>query len=1032
MRGDGQGLRHLSWRGMYSATDDRVNDFYLPALGQAVQYDRLVGYWRSSSLLVAATGIARLARRKGRIRLIAGADLTEDDITAIRDGQPLEATVARRLMDAPDEAEDVVAAHRWEVLAWMLREGILEIRIGVPIDEQGELLSPAHAQRIFHSKYGILTDANGDQLVFSGSDNESAQGWRRNHETFHVFKSWGPAETWQEHGRPSIEDFDRHWAGELPEWRVIEFPDEARDHLLRRAPAGDDWIPPLDPQEPQRQHALEELRELRDAPGAGGGSGVGFVTLPIEPWPHQTSIAGRVLATWPRSYLLADEVGLGKTIEAGLIIRELLLTGKAQRILLLVPASVLRQWQEELWEKFCLDVPVYDGSMFRSVDGRPAPGPSGSNPWSAHPVTLASSHLARMRSRRQQLLAAAPWDLVLVDEAHHARSRGEAGKAGANQLLQLLREMREAKVWKAVLLATATPMQMNTHEVYDLLDILGLPGRWGGSAGEFEAYYRQLAEEDPKARDWLLLRTMLADYLAQPVDPNPIVHDRVRAASGPFRMLVETLHVYSVTGADIAARPPEQQQLIDQWLRANTPIRDRAFRTTREALREYQRLGILDAGQSIPKRQIDDRFIPLGPDEDTLYQRIDDYISRYYEAYNRATETKPLGFIMTVYRRRLTSSLYAVRQSLQRRLDTLRADAAVDTLLDEDDRYALEHSVVFDADTVSEAARRYGDEAEELTEFLAALDVAIPTDTKVQQLTDDIREAFEKGHRTVVVFTQFADTLTWLRDQLQGTYGEQIACYTGAGGSRWDRDERSWVRLEKSEVKELFRRGDEVRILLGTDALSEGLNLQTCDRLINYDMPWNFMRVEQRIGRVDRIGGQPTVYVTNYFYRDTVEEQIYTGIREDAQWFDQVVGPAQPVLSRVESVIQDLAMRSPGDARRQAIEEELAAVRRAIAEAADRPLTLDDIDVDQPDAGGYAHRPRMDLAGIERILTSNVCTEARMEGHSTYPRTYTVALQDGACTVTFDRAVYERHADLDFMTYGQPVFEQLLAESIDG
>ena len=104
----------------------------------------------------------------------------------------------------------------------------------------------------------------------------------------------------------------------------------------------------------------------------------------------------------------------------------------------------------------------------------------------------------------------------------------------------------------------------------------------------------------------------------------------------------------------------------------------------------------------------------------------------------------------------------------------------------------------------------------------------------------------------------------------------------------------------------------------------------------------------------------------------------------------------------------------------------------SIAEAADRPVTLDDIDVEQPAGGGYAHRPRMDLAGIERILTSNVCTEARMEGHSTYPRTYTVALQDGACTVTFDRAVYERHADLDFMTYGQPVFEQLLAEAIDG
>ena len=1027
------GFQSLQLRGRYRGFEDRVNDFYLPVLGKAVRYDRLVGYWRSSSLIVAATGIARFARRQGTMRVIAGAELTEADIEAIRGGQPLEDAVARRLIEAPDEAGDIVADHRWEVLAWMLQKGFLDIRIGIPVNEQGELLSPGAASPLFHSKFGILEDAVGDRIVFSGSDNESARGWRDNHETFHVFRSWGPAETWTEHGKPTVEDFELHWSGKLPQWRVIEFPDEARDHLLRRAPAATDWIPPDDPEKrPDLVKAVEELRQLRDAPAAGGGSGVGFVTLPIEPWPHQSSIASRVMATWPRSYLLADEVGLGKTIEAGLVVRELLLTKKAERILLLVPASVLRQWQEELWEKFCLDVPVYDGNTFRQVDGQQKPVPSGVNPWSAFPVVLGSSHLARMRSRRPQILAAGPWDLVFVDEAHHARSRGLAGSRGANQLLQLLRAMSKAGAWRALLLATATPMQMNTHEIYDLLDLLGLPGRWGWSSGEFEGYYRQLAEPDPKARDWPALRAMLADFLGQPAEPNPIIHDRVRAEPGPFRMLVENLHKIPVTGAAIAARSRDQQLLVDAWLRANTPIRDRAFRTTREALREYQRQGILSSEQGIPIRRVDDRFIEFEREEGELYERIDSYISRYYEAYSRTKATKPLGFIMTVYRRRLTSSLYAVHQSLKRRLETLQSDAAADALLDEDDRYALEHSVAFDSETLSEAARRYGDEAAELSAFLTALEVAIPTDSKVQQLADDIREAFENGHRTVVVFTQFTDTLSWIRDQLSATYGDQIACYSGEGGSRWDRSSRTWERLSKQEVKELFRRGEEVRILLGTDSMSEGLNLQTCDRLINYDMPWNFMRVEQRIGRIDRIGGLPRVHITNYFYKDTVEEQVYTGIRDDAQWFDQVVGPAQPVLGRVEAVIEELAMRASGEARRQAIEEELESVRRAIAEAADRPVSLADIEVDRPTGGGYAYSPRMTLDRMEGALAENPRTGIHMEPHPDLPHTYTVALGDENHLVTFDRAVYEREPGVAFMTYGHPVFEKFLADAING
>ena len=488
-----------------------------------------------------------------------------------------------------------------------------------------------------------------------------------------------------------------------------------------------------------------------------GGTGVGFVTLPIEPWPHQDAIASRILETWPRSYLLADEVGLGKTIEVGLVVKELLLTNRASKILLLVPASVQRQWQEELWEKFCLDVPSFEGGRFIDAQRDDVSAPQGSNPWSAFSVVLASSHLARRQDRRQQVLSAGPWNLVVVDEAHHARRRGIGGAEGANQLLQLLREMKGAGSWEALLLATATPMQMATAEVFDLLHVLGLPGRWASSPEIFEAYYRQLAQPDPKARDWSLMRTMSADFFRQPADPNQVALDQVRRElPGPDRLLVESFHRINLTGSQIAGRSSKTRQVLDGWLRANTPLRDRVYRTSREALREYQRQGILSIDLNIPRRRVDDRMIDFATKEEVeLYERIEDYISRYYEAYNKDKKTKPLGFIMTVYRRRLTSSLYAVHNSLTRRLRALREQASLEELLDDDDRYTLEHSVLFDPDDLEgDLAKRYGEEIAELESFIGDLEHQIPHDTKVQRLSADIHQAFLDGHRTVLVFTQ--------------------------------------------------------------------------------------------------------------------------------------------------------------------------------------------------------------------------------------------------------------------------------------
>jgi len=1024
----------LPIKASYTAADDRVNGFFVPVLSHSVSYDRVTGYFRSSSLASVARGLARFVSNGGIMRLIAGAELDEADVRAIDEGEPLGDVVARRLMTDPLEGESIIAEQRLETLAWLVREGRLEIRIGVPTDHLGRPLRRDQTNRYFHAKYGVFTDGNGNRLAFEGSNNETQAGVEDNYEAFSVFPSWKEA-VWAWNGQGVAGRFEQHWNGSLGgDWAVVNLPDAVAERLVERvkhavAP------PPRDPEEKQPDHDVAQnktrLEFLKAAPTLNGGSGVGYVTSGVEPWPHQLSIARRAVDTFPRSYLLADEVGLGKTIEAGLILRELLVTGKAKTALLLVPASVIRQWQEEIEEKFSLTIPRLEGNKFftrRAGIDTEVPKPGG-NPWAAFPILLASSHLARRRERRDEIISAGPWDVVLVDEAHHARRSGSKATDTPNTLMALLQAMQLNRSWKAVYLASATPMQMYAHEAWDLLQLLGLTKRWGESAETFTRYYTELREPFG-LRQWEFLRRMSEDFFAdETVEADPVLTQQVKdelglAKSKPIRSFAEN-------GLSVEARDQVEAEVrtwFDEWLRRHTPMRDRVFRTTRSTLRRYKEIGLLDSSATIPVREVKDRFVPFTAEEEALYQRIEAYISKYYDAYMSGPQSqKPLGFIMTVYRRRLTSSFLAIERSLQRRRDVLVGNAAATGLLDPDDVAALEYSALFDVANLPEAKVNLASEVKELDAFLAELAKRPPDESKMTYLHNELEDAFMGLHDTAIVFTQYTDTMEYLRNQLVTYYGDRVACWSGNGGERWNETSKTWESITKAELKALFRAGKDVKILLGTDSMSEGLNLQTCGLLINYDMPWNFMRVEQRIGRVDRIGGRPQVAIRNYFYVGTVEEQIYTGIADDVDWFEDIVGPAQPVLGQVEDVIEHIAMQMPNADRDQVVLDEIAKIRASIEEAKARAVSMDDIGRAPDDDGPGDLRPAIDLVGLETVLTRAEPVASKFYPHPSIASAYLLDLAGGKVAVTFRRTVLEAHPELKLLTYLTPELDELLS-----
>jgi hypothetical protein len=219
--------------------------------------------------------------------------------------------------------------------------------------------------------------------------------------------------------------------------------------------------------------------------------------------PQQTSVAAPAVSTFPRSYLLADEAALGQAIVVGLIVRGLINSGKAERVLLLVHQSVMRQWQLELKDKFGLRVPRFEGNRFYDPDDRQLVW-SG-NPWRAFPLLLGSSHVARRRDRRDELLAAAPWDAVVVDEAHEAHRSGSRPTGTPNKLLALLQAMKSSHSWKALYLASASPRRMHLHDAWDLMDLLDLTHMSADVADEFARYYSIPSAERPDG-DWQFLR----------------------------------------------------------------------------------------------------------------------------------------------------------------------------------------------------------------------------------------------------------------------------------------------------------------------------------------------------------------------------------------------------------------------------------------------------------------------------------------------------------------------------------------------
>ncbi|MBC8391930.1 MAG: DUF3883 domain-containing protein [Deltaproteobacteria bacterium] len=566
----------------------------------------------------------------------------------------------------------------------------------------------------------------------------------------------------------------------------------------------------------------------------------------VDPLPHQLEAIYDYLLKLARvRFLLADDAGAGKTIMAGLLIRELQLRGLAERILIVCPANLSFQWQRELKEKFDEKFLVMKGSDIRDQFGI--------NQWLEQKRTITSLDLAK-RNEILPGLKQVRWDLIIVDEAHRMSWSPPARKTARYALGELLRDASDH-----YLLLTATPHK-GDHQNFSL--------------------FLQLLDADAYADVRSIRQAM----------------NRRRA---PFYL-----------------------------------------RRTKEAMvyfPERQPDGTWVARKIFTKRiphtvdfQIDGLEFELYRDVTRLVKRQ----SAKAAAQGDDPRARAVGFLMALYQRRLTSSTYAMRRSLENRARRLedaltRAQELARSVppdlpdpeeleeMEEEDRERLE--AMLEAITLASNSEQVLEEIKELKELAKQAEKVEQSNTeaKLSKLKDLLHEEgfFDQSDKRLLIFTEFKDTLYYLVEKLE-SWGFKVGVIHG-GMKPGSRNQPGSRLFSEQQFREC-----EIQVLVATEAAGEGINLQVCNILFNFDIPWNPNRLEQRMGRIHRYGQRKNCLIFNFVATNTIEGRVLQRLLEklqeirDALDDDAVFNVVGEILpsAHVERVLRDYYAGRLGDA----------------------------------------------------------------------------------------------------------------------
>jgi superfamily II DNA or RNA helicase len=670
--------------------------------------------------------------------------------------------------------------------------------------------------------------------------------------------------------------------------------------------------------------------------------------------PHQIFTAFSVVSSPRRRFMLADEVGLGKTIEAGMVWQALLQRGYANRTLIITPAGLTRQWQEELKDKFQADDFEIFGRDFWATNPRI---------WDLRARAIASLDRLKRKEHKRVLLENRKWDLIVFDEAHRLSAKEYGSKTDKTQNYQLAEILRDYT--DALLLLTGTP-----------------------HAG----------------------------------DPD---HSR-------FINLVRLLE----PKVDFST-------LVDQPL-----FRDPQAVPYSKLILRTPKLRVTDADGKVVFKGRMTHPLPFAmyPDEKEFYSAVAGYIRTGYNSIEQIEDPmhkRALGFILTTFQKLNASSVRAIKAALEGRLTRLGKkleELPEEEEEDRDERYIGE---LQERDAVLKTDREIlQDEIKTLRKLLA---IPVTREKKIDSLRELLRQIDEQTPGAkVLIFTEYRRTQEFLKERLEKWYGANTVVLINGD---MELEGKTLEAESKRRSQRVFREDPSVRFLVSTEAGGEGINLQFCYIVVNYDLPWNPMRYEQRVGRVYRYGQEKVVQIYNLRAKDTVEDTVRSyfeqRLRVAAQALQQVTGedPEELIASlnwQLEAEIEpdEIYKRAlvEGTLNKQSREEIQEAVRRAqkayeiaaqnlfkdvssysfdsYQKALATPVTLKDLEDFTLEFLARERRQVQRKDGFYEFLTPDSLSDDKL------PERYK--------TVTFDRATAIRDSQAEFFALGHPFVDAML------
>lgn len=859
----------------YSSRHYKLGEQFLSEkLKNAVSYDRIAGYYCSSILEVAGEALEAVT---GKIRIICNSGISPDDVKV--------AGLANIRMKQewcefkPEEKYVSPAAiERLSRLYSLLSSGKMEIRV-----------LPDEVYGLMHGKAGVITYRGGSKTSFIGSINETKSAYTTNYEM--VWEDSDPASVqWVQ------DEFDFFWnnhnAVPLSDFVVSDI-----DRIAKRTTV------PLKDWRDKDANAVEAVAV--EEPIYRNEFGL---------WAHQKYFVARAFEEHKEEggarLLLADAVGLGKTVQLAMSAKLMALYGN-KPVLIIVPKTLLYQWQDEL--KTLLDMPsaVWSGKCWIDENGFEYPADSIRSILKCpRKVGIVSQGLISRKSEAAELLKQMKYECIILDEAHRARRKNlgkdpNKYKAQPNNLLAYLNDITFQT--HSMLLATATPIQVDPIEAFDLLNALSLPTE--KVLGDKYSMWRTVPQtgidyvsgekEPPKAEAemWQIIR--------DPFPPRTEDNRRIGTLRSQLD-IKDDVYVLPQTKYDELSRPQKtkiKELYFDgHFVQKHNPYIRCIVRRTRDFLENTINK---ETGEPYLKKihvellgENDEEALELTGYQKQAYEIAEEFCSML------SSRVKGGGFMSTLMLKRIGSTMLAGENTAKKMLAwTAEGKEKLQSLYDdvfdeEEDENEDEVGTSF-----SEIKNLTSDEVDCLVRLVAVLKNNKDTDPKYNRVCEILKNGTngegpwkDKG---CIVFSQYFDSANYVAELLSHDFKDtSIGLY--AGGDKSGIYKNGVFSKENKDVLKSMVKNRKLSILIGTDAASEGLNLQALSTLVNLDLPWNPTRLEQRKGRIQRIGQlADTILIYNMRYKDSVEDRVHSKLSDRLQGIYSMFGQIPEVLEDV-------------------------------------------------------------------------------------------------------------------------------------